>query len=415
MTLFKTGRKFAMFNLKMRDNKFFRSLTVICFVLLLSSCAEKKSSLLISDGTVFEPKASFPKFSWDTTPMYYHFGDINRVLKPEEVKIIADKTDFIAIEKSHGYRMLGDAVLGAQHEATAFHELKPDIKVLFYFNSFVAWPFTQFNKDLTPEGIAKNPELKEFLVIDSITGKPIEKTNGDALSFYFNILNPEFRQWWVESVIKGVDISGCDGAFIDRMNVNGLIGFPKDKVEELGEAQGEMMAALREKLGPDKILLGNNAANNENVFSYCDAFMFEHYNDSVRRKENLLKEWDDMLRVAKAGKISIYRFGARGKRLQEVGGKTISDGMLERSKEQLEYYLACYLIGAQPYSYFQYNWGWDLEDGNLVDYPELRKPLGAPKAAYTRVNPEGWEFTREFEHASVWVDTEKREAKITWR
>jgi hypothetical protein len=43
------------------------------------------------------------------------------------------------------------------------------------------------------------------------------------------------------------------------------------------------------------------------------------------------------------------------------------------------------------------------------------KPLGAPKEAYKRVNPEGWEFTREFEHASVWVDTEKREAKINWR
>jgi hypothetical protein len=415
MILRTVGRRFANINLKMIDNRLFRSLSVLCLVLLLCSCVEEKSSLIISDGTVFEPKASFPKFSWDTTPMYYHFGDINRVLKPEEVENIAGKTDFIAIEKSHAYKMLGDAVLGAQHESEAFHAIKPEVKVLFYFNSFVAWPFTQFNKNLTPEGIAENPELKEFLVLDSITGKPIEKTNGDALSYYFNVLNPDFRQWWVESVTKGVEISGCDGAFIDRMNVNGLKGFPKGMASELGEAQGKMMEALKKNLGPDKILLGNNAADNEVVFPYCDAFMFEHYNDSVLSKENLLKEWGDMLRVAKAGKISIYRFGAKGKRMQEVGGKTISDGMLQRSKDQLEYYLACYLIGAQPYSYLQYNWGWNLPDGNLVDYPELRKPLGAPKAAYTRVNPEGWEFTREFEHASVWVDTEKKEAKITWR
>jgi len=56
-----------------------------------------------------------------------------------------------------------------------------------------------------------------------------------------------------------------------------------------------------------------------------------------------------------------------------------------------------------------------LSSGALVDYPDLRKPLGPPKGAYQRTTPGGWEFTREFEHASVWVSTETREAKITWR
>ena len=60
-------------------------------------------------------------------------------------------------------------------------------------------------------------------------------------------------------------------------------------------------------------------------------------------------------------------------------------------------------------------WGWDLSDGSLYDYPELHKPLGAPKGAYIRTDPNGWEFTREFEHASVWLDTEKGKAKISWK
>jgi hypothetical protein len=64
---------------------------------------------------------------------------------------------------------------------------------------------------------------------------------------------------------------------------------------------------------------------------------------------------------------------------------------------------------------FNYDWGWTLESGYLHDYPERHKPLGVPKNAYQRTKPDGWEFTREFEHASVWVDTEKREAKITWQ
>ena len=403
--------------------------TMFAFIMLLSLAVstnltaqvskktDKQTSYEISDGSPFVPKAGFPKFSWDTTPMYYHFGDIDRVLEPEEVTFIAERTNFITIEKSHAFKMLGDAVLGAKHEATAFHKIKPDIKVLFYFNSFVAWPFTRFNKDLTPDSIAKNPDLKKFLVINPRTGKLMEKTNGAALSYYFDVLNPEFRKWWIASVVKGLEISGCDGAFIDRMNVDGHSGYPKDKAAEVEKAKGEMMAALKEQLDPDKILLGNNAADNKDVFPSCDAFMFEHYNASVTTKENLLKEWGDMLLNAKAGKISVFRFGAKtkGSRLATDDGETREEEKAKLSQEQVEFYLACYLVGAQPYSYFQYNWGWNLSDGNLVNYPELLKPLGAPKEAYKRVSPKGWQFTREFEHASVWVDTEKREAKITWR
>ncbi|WP_212635269.1 putative glycoside hydrolase [Pseudozobellia thermophila] len=346
--------------------------------------------------------------------MYYHFGDIDRVLEPQEVDFIANRTDFVCIEKSHAFNSLGDAVLGTKHEVEAFHKVKPEAKVLFYYNSYVAWPFTRFNKDLTPKGIAKNKELAKFLAIDPKTGKLLEKTNGPAFSYYFDALNPEFRKWWVASALEGIKISGADGIFVDRMNVDEKAGYHVDDLAELARAKGEMMAALKEGI-PDKILVGNNAARTKEVFPHCDAFMFEHYNATVTNKENLLKEWNDMVRIAKAGKISIYRFGAKGKGRNDITmGATKTGGIEQRSKEQLEFYHACYLIGAQPYSYFQWNWGWNLEDGNLVDYPALRKPLGKPKGAFKRENPEGWVFTREFEHASVWVDTEARKAKITW-
>ncbi|MCK0146720.1 putative glycoside hydrolase family 15 protein [Arenibacter sp. F26102] len=394
-----------------------KTLSVACCFLALSlfSYGQQKSSLTISDGSNFKTKAYFPKFSWETTPMYYHFGDIDRVLLPEEVKFIAERTDFICIEKSHAFNMLGDAVLGTKHEVEAFHKLKPESKILFYYNSYVAWPFTQFNKDITPEGIAKNKEMAKFLAVDPKTGKLLEKTNGPAFSYYFDALNPEFRKWWVASAVEGVKISGADGIFIDRMNVDENADYPMDDLTELAKAKGEMMAALKEQMGPDKILVGNNAATTKDVFPYCDAFMFEHYNATVTNKENLLKEWDDMIRIAKAGKISIYRFGAKGKGRNDITiGATKTDGIEKRSKDQLEYYHACFLIGAQPYSYFQWNWGWNLKDGNLVDYPALKKPLGSPKGAFKREKPDGWIFTREFEHASVWVNTETKKAKITW-
>ncbi|MRT93791.1 putative glycoside hydrolase [Ancylomarina sp. 16SWW S1-10-2] len=377
---------------------------------------EREKNYLISDGSSFVTKDCFPKFSWNTTPMYYHFGDIDRVLKPEEVEFIADRTNFICIEKSHAYHQLGDAVLGTKHEVKAFHKVKPQSKVLFYYNSYVAWPFPRFNKELTPEGIAKNKELAKFLAINPKTGKLKEKKRGPAFSYYFDALNPDFRKWWVASAAEGVKISGADGIFIDRMNVDKKADYPEDKLAEIAIAKGEMMANLKKEIGPDKILIGNNGANTKEVFPSCDAFMFEHYNATVMSKESLLKDWKDMLRIAKAGKMSIYRFGAKGKGKRDITvGATNTNGIEEISKDQLEFYQACYLIGAQPYSYFQYNWGWNLSDGNLVNYPDLLKPLGAPKEAFKRVSPEGWEFTREFEHASVWVNTEKREAKINWR
>jgi hypothetical protein len=124
-----------------------------------------------------------------------------------------------------------------------------------------------------------------------------------------------------------------------------------------------------------------------------------------------------MLRIAKAGKMSVFRIGVEHDRSPESAGESVtarrgqSERMAALARERVEYYLACYLIGAQPYSYFQYGWGWTLSSGSLHDYPELHKPLGAPKGAYQRTTPEGWEFTREFEHASVWVNTESRQPR----
>ncbi len=215
---------------------------------------------------------------------------------------------------------------------------------------------------------------------------------------------------------SGVTFSGAGGVFIDQMH--GFSWLRSDKAEEVRLAMGEMMTSLKERLGSDKILLENNAATVEDVFPVIDAIMFEHYSETITNsKENLLKEWDDMLRIAKAGKISIYRFGVEVEddaSIDGLSGAEKEKALEQLSKERLEYYHACYLIGAQPYAYFQYGWGWRLGTGPLVGYPELEKPLGIPKGEYIRTISNGWEFTREFEGANVWVNTETKEGKIIW-
>ena len=398
-------------------NKSVLALSYAFIVTLICSSAVAQKVNLLSDGTTFKSKGFYPKFSWDTTPMYYMFGDGNTLLSPQQVATIADKTTFICIEKNHAQKTLKYAEIGAKQEIAAFKAINPDIKALFYFNSAYAWPFTSYNENFTKNNIDQHPELKKFL---------IKKPNSEELEhrnniFQFDVLNPEFRDWWVKTVAKGVAFSGADGVFIDQMHA--FVWLRNDKKVEVEKAMGQMMLDLKKAIGPDKILLGNNASNVKDVFPAIDAAMFEHYNAKRLSKESLLKEWGEMLTNAKAGKMSIFRIGveaewdtAQGVEATVGGNHKPNEKELELlSKERVEYYQACFLIGAQPYSYFQYGWGWRLSTGPLVDYPELLKPLGAPKGAYKRTNPTGWEFTREFEHASVWVNTEKKEAKIIWR
>jgi len=370
--------------------------------------SKSESSLINSDGSTFVPKDFYPEFSWETTPLYFMFQDKERVLHPDEVSFIAAKTEFLCIEKSHALTALGAAELGAKHEVAAFKKIKPDAKVLFYFNSAYAWPFTSYNQNFTRDRIDAHPELKKFLIVDPETGELAHRRD----VFFFDVLNPEFRTWWAETVTKGVEVSNADGVFVDQMH--GFNMRRKDKSEEIAVAMGEMMADLKKRLGPDKILLGNNANRDDAKYAYpvCDALMFENYAAVRSKKENLLVEWGDMLRNAREGKISVFRLGVEG---TGRGNLRPHDEMIELSREKLEFALACYLIGAQPYSYFMYSWGWTLSTGPLVDYPDLQRPLGAPKGAYKRTTSEGWDFTREFEHASVWVNTEIRQAKITWK
>lgn len=363
-------------------------------------------SLLNSDGSRFVPRDFYPEFSWETTPRYFMFGDKARVLRPEQVRFIAEQTDFLCIEKSHGMDQLGAAELGAKHEAAAFKKIKPGIKVLFYFNAAYAWPYTSYNQDFTRGRVEAHPELKAFLITHLNTGELADRYG----AFCYDVLNPEFRDWWVETVTRGVTDSGCDGAFIDQMH--GSVELRQHKRNEIEKAMGEMMSAVKQRLGPDKILLANNAYSDDakHVYPVSDAIMFENYATVKSSKESLLFEWEQMLRNAKAGKISVFRLGVEG-----TGRRNLKPNMPELSQENAEFALACYLIGAQPYSYFMYSWGWKLSSGALVDYPEFKRPLGPPKGGYNRTMPDGWEFTREFEHATVWVNTETRQAKITWR
>jgi hypothetical protein len=356
----------------------------LLFMVLFAACAGysatgangKTEPLVTGNGIPFEAPDYYPAFSWEKVPVYMMFGCGERLLQDSEVRKIAGETGFICIEKDHGLRPLGDAVLGLEHESRAFKKQKPGIVVLGYLNSALTYPFTRYTKMFTPEKVDGHPDMKAFLVTDP------NQMHGFS---------------WMH---------------------------PGEQRQAVADGVADMMAQLKAKIGPDKIFLANNAAHIDKVFEVADAFMFEHYNrKATHTKEKLLQDWQLMEKIADAGKICIYRFGPEpgpDSPLADFSdGKsrvhTKHDEYAALSKEQLEFYLALYLIGAQPYSYFQWNWGWGLETGPLEHYPEFHKPLGKPLGKYRRVHPDQWEFTREFEHAGVWVDTGKWKARIEWK
>ncbi len=356
-----------------------------------------------------------PPFSWETTPVYQMFADSVQ-FKDEDVRTIAETTDFLCIEKQHGIKDLGSADAGAKHAISQFKALKPDMSCLVYLNSAYAYPFISKSKAFDYRGEIHKPEnakYKSFLIVDPETGE-LAYREGDH-THYFDVLNPDFRSWWVKTIGEFVREAGGDGLFVDQMH--GFSWLREDRADEVAEAQALMMRMAKEEIGPDKMLLLNNAAHIPGLFEAGDAFMFEHYNPELLSKEEIVKDWALMKKTADAGKVSVWRVGIEQDQAavtrREQGQEMTPEFSANLSQKRISYYQAAFLIGAQEYSYLQYGWGWTLHTGPLCDYPELQQPLGRPLGDAERESPDGWAFRRQFEHADVWVDLERAEGRIT--
>ena len=85
---------------------------------------------------------------------------------------------------------------------------------------------------------------------------------------------------------------------------------------------------------------------------------------------------------------------------------------LQLARERITFPLACFLISAQPGCHFCYSWGYRENDGGLAAYAELNRPLGPP---VSDARWDGLAATRQFAHASVWIDVATKQARIDWK
>lgn len=57
-------------------------------------------------------------------------------------------------------------------------------------------------------------------------------------------------------------------------------------------------------------------------------------------------------------------------------------------------------------------WCIRLKEGTQVAYPAFTNPVGKPLGEYTRLQPDVWRFTRDFEHVRVSFDLEHRIGRL---
>ena len=364
-----------------------------------------------------------PEFSWDTLPRYVHIRKAKK-FTAEELQYLAN-FPLITLEKTTGSKSYGSTDAGTIEAAKAIKQINANTKILFYRNVFVHYKTYSFDDQL-----------------DSIPDWYLQTKRGDdkvvrKQSRGYDTSNEALRKWWVDSAAEVCQSQYVDGLFLDG-NIKSLTGYlkrqlPEGKKEETIEGYHDMMTATRKSLGPEKLMVANIIRarfpnSGLEYMNYFDGTYLECFTKpagtKLSKQDYLAKGIKAAQTAARDGKIVAMTLG--------LGESGVSDGVDEThkkiqnlsaiSKDQLQFKLALFLVCAEKYSYLF------LHDGYCVDtrgrknicqsglwlktLPEYEKPLGPPKGPSVQ---KGYIYTREFEYASVWLDIENSQGKVTWK
>jgi hypothetical protein len=368
-------------------------------------------SLRISDGSRFVPKDFYPGFSWDTVPVGFHFGKSSSLLTQEEATFVASRASFICLEKGHATGQFPSTEMGIEREAQQLKKINPDMKVIFYWNTFLDYPMFRAHDEYQ-----QHPEWW----LRTLDGK-LDKKQGHLKRY--DLSNSDVRAWWTDVARKAVVEGSCDGVFMDAfpqiVAARNKQLWGSEKYEAIQAGLRAVIKETRAKIGDDKLIFYNGIRTTPtsqigNEFSDdTDAVMIEHFGHfNSGAKECMLNDIQEMMKSGKQGKIVVFKawpgFAWVDRQAMQKPLKT----KRKIAAENVTFPLAAFLVGAQENCYFIYNWGYRMELGCLEWYPEFDKPLGEPLGDMVR---EGWILSRKFKHASVWVNLETRAARIDWR
>ncbi|MFI3330632.1 MAG: putative glycoside hydrolase [Rikenellaceae bacterium] len=351
----------------------------------------------------------YPEWTWDTLQVGLHFSK-RQNFTAEELKFLS-RFPLFCVEKHQGISNYGDVRRGAYEVKKQIKKYNPKAKILFYWNSRIDTGKNYFGANVLDK---THPE---WALKDDVGALIL--TRGSQKNWDTRI--PELRSWWVSIPETAVKKGGMDGTFIDavqqHLSTKQGKNFSAKSAEDVKEGLTLMLAELREKVGHDKIILYNNMNAGKDhgtgLSQYADGGMIEHYCDRPSyTPESLIEQIEAVQEAGRQGRIIMPKTWPRyDYRKPEGFAGLTSSTIYSHCKEDINYALSCFLIGAGKYAYFCYSYGYSEKHGNYFDYPEYHYPLGEPEGEAVR---DGFKFTRKFKYADVYLDVQTREHKITW-
>ncbi|VGO18369.1 hypothetical protein SCARR_00421 [Pontiella sulfatireligans] len=410
----------------------------------------KPTPTLFAEVDVIAVDKGYPEFSWDKIPLNMHIGasytvwerdengdpildgngnprtDMVHGLTAAETAEVAARYDFITLTGGSWTGEYFDEVAGAEEvysqAAQDIKALNPDAKVLFY------WP---------PDGL--KPHYAETLNLEGPAEKFVQVNENYK---YLAVANPAVRDWWTDIAGRTITQYNCDGVFIDGYSSH-TPGHPASSPylsiaenEVLNNLRFTMWEEARAKMGPVGMQILNpihggweNDAGTGGGWDHLMATDGAMIDNFIRADMDTLDDShfiDNIVTLstaAKEGKVMILKAWPEFNWIASPYSEMTVSEKNQLLYERREFPMACFLIGAGKYSYLCYSWGWSRDSGSLNSWgsgddagsmmpiPEYEKSLGAPLGDYERY---GLVFTREFEHAFVYVDIKNRESHIEW-
>lgn len=372
--------------------------------------APSEPFLLAADGTNSqagqrprETTSKYPSFSWDTVPVWLRVRKRTAYTEDEIAQIAG--YPLVVFEKANGHMAYGDVESGTLAAARAVKKVSPAAKLIFYFNAVIEYGGYRANKEFEENAdqwaVRRDGRIFKFK---------------DKYNLY-DLTKPGVREWWVRTAGQMADHPEIDGVFIDAIC----------KVNARGNAYiagyWEMAAKLRDRLGPDKLLLANAVRASEpnanlDHLKYLDGSYVERWAIPMHGEtyeDYVAKSIEAMTKTVGQGKILLFSAGpgAYGREATLAAGKRTPDQTRRWMRENIGYPLGVFLIVAGEHSYFEWTSTPDALLGALEDhdYPEYHKPLGRPLDGAQR---NGYVYTRRYEHVDVRVDVKAKETVFDW-
>ena len=376
----------------------------------------KTASQYIDDYPAQEDTTIYAEFSWNKVPRWLAIRS-GSVFSDEDINTIANNHQMVMLEK-YNSQGTSSTEKGALAAAARLKAVNPDIKILFYWNTWINYGGYDANTEY---------EANKWDWSDLKTGADGQDTLDlfKDLYYTYNYDSPGLRAWWVKIALNMVNNDLIDGVFIDKVHSYEGVYFVDG---EPSNNYIKMLDSLSLLLPEGKIFFGNILRNERwggarGHMNYADGSYWERWEYQYRYTDPRQTEADarcvNMQLAREAvlkGKIVNFMGGGETTAIRPTEAEENEANMRGFLREDVQFPLAVYLIIADTNAYFNYkesvdtddeDWKWDA---SFLE--ELNRPLGKPLGDPTK---DGYIYTRSYEKVDVWVNVETTEAKLTWK